>query len=386
MKILVLYPYPRRTDGQSLQGHNLVKGLKENGVEVMSCDRFDDNEKQLIYEHFKPDVVIGIGFWADTPALILHPLKHGMKPVPWFNADGWIANYHETLNSLPLLLTTSNWVKSTYIRDGVNGENISACPIGFDPKIFYPVSDNDIKRKNKRQELGIADDEIMILTAGGDVTSKGAQEMFKALAKIGNKFTNWKYVLKTLQTFSAMNHGKEEEKLIEELGLDKSKFIYVRDDYSPEQMAELIQACDIYAAPSRLEGFGMIQLEAQACGKPVVSINVGGPKEIILHGKTGFLADIGEEIKLEKEWVHTSMGFAEEKQIEFSHPKTFAYRADINQLADATLELMANPELRDKIGAAAANHALENFHYKVTAKKMLNLIEENLNIHQTQSS
>ena len=67
-------------------------------------------------------------------------------------------------------------------------------------------------------------------------------------------------------------------------------------------MASLINACDIYCAPSRLEGFGMIQLEAQACGKPVISINVGGPKDIILHEKTGYLVDVEHEIKLESEY------------------------------------------------------------------------------------
>jgi alpha-maltose-1-phosphate synthase len=376
MRILVLYPYPRRTDGQSLQGHYLAKGLKENGVEVMSCDRFDDNEKQLIYEHFKPDFIVGIGMWKDIPPLVLHPLKYGMKPIPWFNANGWVANYQPILNDLPILLTTSNWVKETYIRDGVDGKNIKVSPIGFDPRTFFP--DAEIGEK-KRKELGIAEDEIMILTAGGDVTSKGAQEILKALAKVGNKFTNWKYVLKTLNTFSAMNHGKEEEKLIEELNLPKEKIIYVRDDYSPNEMATLLNACDIYAAPSRLEGFGMIQLEAQACGKPVVSINVGGPAETVFHNITGFLADVSEEIKLSKEWADHSMGFDERKQVEFSHPKTFAYRADVKQLSDYLLKLMSDKNLRDKMGKSAAEHALKNFNYKETARKMIELIEEKFN-------
>ena len=70
--------------------------------------------------------------------------------------------------------------------------------------------------------------------------------------------------------------------------------------YSPEFMASLLNACDIYAAPSRLEGFGMIQVEAMACGKPVISINVGGPKDTIVHEKTGFLVDVESEDKASK--------------------------------------------------------------------------------------
>lgn len=379
MKALVLYPYPRRTDGQSLQGYYMAKGLRELGVDVMECDRLDDREKVLIYEHFKPDFVVGVGFWADAPALISHPLAHGMRPVPWFNADGWVANYHSVLNSLPLLVATSNWVKSTYIRDGVDGKNIRTCGIGFEPAVFYPVEDEDARRKKKRTSLGVADDEVMLLTAGGDVTSKGAQEMFRALARL-DPALRWKYVLKTLNTFSAVNHGNEEEALIAELGLDPSRIVYVRDDYSPEQMADLLRACDVYAGPSRLEGFGMIQVEAMACGKPVISINIGGPQETIVHGVTGFLADVASEVKLEREWAYPSMGFDRKMQIEFPIPKTFAYRADVAQLADFTSQLITNRMLREKMGVAAASHALENYHYKIVAKKMLDLVKENLGI------
>ncbi len=275
-----------------------------------------------------------------------------------------------------MIVTTSNWVKSTYIRDGVKEGNIHPCSVGFNPKIFFPRNDPEIKKI--RSDLGIADDEIMIFTAGGDVTSKGAQEMFKALSKIDKTFSNWKYVLKTYPSFSADNHGKEENELIDKLGLDKNKFIHISKDYSPEKMADILNACDIYAAPSRLEGFGMIQLEAQACGKPVISINAGGPRDIIKHNETGFLADVEYEIKLDKEWVYPHMGFNKKMQIEFPIPKTFAYRANIDQLADSTLKLMQDSSLREKMGKAAAEHALKNFHYKIIAQKMVDLIQENV--------
>ena len=57
-------------------------------------------------------------------------------------------------------------------------------------------------------------------------------------------------------------------------------------------MPYILNAADIYAAPSRLEGFGMIQVEAMSCGIPVISINECGPKETIIHNKTGFLAKV----------------------------------------------------------------------------------------------
>ncbi len=375
MKLLVLYPYPRSIDSLSLQGHYLAKGFKEFGHEVISCDRSNDNEKKKIYETFHPDVVIGIGCWKNLPETVLHPRSFGIPSIGWFNANGWIANYHDELNSLPLIAVTSNWVKATYIRDGINGNKIQVCHVGYDPEIFFPPKDKETISQT-RKKLGISPNETMLLTVGGDVTSKGAQEMFKALVQVDRQFKNWKYILKTLPTFSAYDHGKNEVKLIESLGLDKNKIIYLRDDYFPDKMAELMQACDIYAAPSRLEGFGMPQVEAMACGKPVISINAGGPRDTIVHGQTGFLADVAYELKLNKELATKAMGFEQEMVIEFPIPKTFEYHANIDQLADFTLKLCLDAELREKMGKAAAQHVLEKFHYKTVAGRMLDLIEK----------
>ena len=158
--------------------------------------------------------------------------------------------------------------------------------------------------------------------------------------------------------------------------IDPDKVVFIDDAFSQEFMAEVLNCCDIYAAPSRIEGFGMIQVEAQACGKPVISINVGGPKDVIIHEKTGFLVDVEHEVKLDREWAYTWMGFEENHQIKFPEPKTFAYRANIEELADCTLKLLTDNILREQMGNAAAKHALENFNYKVTAKRMLDLIKK----------
>ena len=61
MKVLVLYPHPPEPDGVSMQGHYLIKGLRENGVKVLPCDRENNIQKEWSYLSFKPDAVIGIG-------------------------------------------------------------------------------------------------------------------------------------------------------------------------------------------------------------------------------------------------------------------------------------------------------------------------------------
>lgn len=388
MKSLVLYPYPVEYDGQSLQGHYLLKGLQENGVEAAPCDRYDRGEKEELFRKFNPDVVLGIGFWGDVPEIVKHPLEKGVVPVPWLNADAWVANYHEILNSLPLILATSNWVRATYIRDGVKPDNIHVAPIGYNPEIFYPRAKNDPEVLKIRRSLGISDSELMILTAGGDVTSKGAQEILKALGKVNQSFKNWKYVCKVWPSPCAREYEKIESAMIDVLDF-KDKVVYAKDKFNPSEMALLLNACDVYAAPSRLEGFGMIQLEAQACGKPVISINVGGPRDTIVHGNTGFLAEVDYEVKLNSEWVYPRMGFEKRHKIKFPEPKTFGYRANTDELADYLLKLLTDEKLRAKMGKDAAEHAYKNFNYKVTAKNIINLVQEHVlkkRVEQTISS
>jgi phosphatidylinositol alpha-1,6-mannosyltransferase len=61
-------------------------------------------------------------------------------------------------------------------------------------------------------------------------------------------------------------------------------------------MAAMYQQCDVFILPNRtiggdIEGFGMVLLEAQACGKYVVAGNSGGTKETMRVGETGFVID-----------------------------------------------------------------------------------------------
>ncbi|HAM88797.1 MAG: Glycosyl transferase group 1 [Candidatus Falkowbacteria bacterium GW2011_GWC2_38_22] len=380
MKIAVLHAYPVEPDGLSIQGNLLYRGLKEIGVDVMPCHYVPNFQKQWLFDAYKPDIAIGVGCWTYTPDIIYSPQNHGVIPVPWFVADGWVANYHDVIGKLPLVLTTSNWVTDTYKRDGVNVNNFRTLPIGFDADEMRPILKSDPKIIKLREMLGIQPHEKMILTVGGDVTSKGAQEMFHALAEVDKTFKDWKYVLKHWDCESAEVHGKEEDVLIDQLGLDRGKIQFLSGAFSHDFMAYLLSAADIYAAPSRLEGFGMIQMEAEACGVPVISINVGGPVDTIVHGKTGYLASIGSTVALTEEWAYESMGFEADHKVKFDEPKVFAYRADIAELAKYTLELLTNDKLREEMGQNGRAHAMANFQYKDVAQKAMKFIEENIKL------
>ena len=381
MKAAILYAHPPEPDGLSQQGHMLYQGMKDNGEDVQPVHLSAEYQKEWLYKCFKPDIAIGVGFWGHTPDIIHHTKKCGVQPVPWFLSDGWVANYYKELSELPLVFTTSDWVRRTYLRDGVDIKNFEVAYIGFDLEKFKPIPKSDPGVKAIRDMAGVKDDEIMILTAGGDVTSKGAQEVLQALKKVNGEFRNWKYVCKLWGGQSADDHYEDEMRLVRALGEQTSnRIVYIEGPMSQEFMPYLLNACDIYAAPSRLEGFGMIQVEAMACGKPVVSINEMGPKETIVHGETGFLADVASTVDLTEEWVYTSMGFDERHIVKFNQPKTFAYRANIDQLADYLLKLLKNPDLREKMGKQAREHAVKNFDYRYTARQMTDIIKAKLKL------
>lgn len=377
MKFLILYPDQYAYSALTIQATLLERGLKELSHEAKSlCTDFKFS-KELEYRAFNPDVVIGVGFWGNIPELINNPLNHGQIAVPWLNANGWVANYHDTLNSLPLILVTSGWVKKVYERDGIKPDNIRPAHVAIDTEIFKPLSKENLHVAKIRDALGIKEKDLVILTAGGDATSKGAQEMFKAIAKNKEKMPNLRYVCKTWPSENTNEWRQREMHLLDDLGI-KDKVIFHDEVLPHTYMPYLLNACDIYAGPSRLEGFGMIQVEAMACGKPVISINSMGPAETILHGETGFLAEVEQEIKLDKEWVGPDMGFEKVMQIEFPNPKTFAYRANTNQLADFLLKLYQDPELRATMGKAAEKHAKENFNPKKIAQNIVKIINQKI--------
>ena len=380
MKVLVLYDYPPSPGGLATQGDLLYKGLVEMGVDAHPVHFESAQEKEWYYRWFEPDVVVGVGYWGHTPQLVLHPQRYGVQPVPWLVADGYIANYQEVLNALPLILVTSNWVKEMYVRDGIDGNRIEVLPVGCNTDSFIPFEKNDPKILAVRESLGVSPDQVMILTVGGDAASKGAQEVMQALAIIDTKAPDWKYICKVWPQPRTKIQNLIDLELSNRLGIEKN-VTYATNTISRNFMPYLIGACDIYAAPSRLEGFGMPQVEAGACGKPVISLNAMGMLDTLIHGKTAFLAKVAQQIVAKEVVLGEESGFEKNHKIVFNMPRTVDYRADVQDIAKYLLKLMKDRDLRDEMGKAGRERVVENFDYRVVAKKFVQIINDKLGIY-----
>ena len=379
MKVLVMYDYPPSPGGLATQGDLLYKGLMEMGIDVHAVHYESAQEKEWYYRWFKPDVVVGVGYWGYTPHLVLHPQRFGMQPVPWLVADGYIANYQEVLNALPLILVTSNWVKEMYVRDGINGDIIEVLPVGCDTDSFTSYSKDDPKILAVREALGVLPDQLMILTVGGDAASKGGQEVMQALAIINSEAPEWKYICKVWPQPRTRLQNLADLQMATNLGIGKY-VTYATNTISRNFMPYLIGACDIYAAPSRLEGFGMPQVEAGACGKPVVSIKAMGMLDTLIHGETAFLADIARKIVVNEVILGNESGYEDHHKVIFNVPRTVDYRANVQDIARYLLVLMKDSELRDKMGKAGRERVVTNFDYRVVAKRFVRIMSDKLGI------
>ena len=135
----------------------------------------------------------------------------------------------------------------------------------------------------------------------------------------------------------------------------RSDIIWIEEMVDKQTVIELYSHAAVFCCPSIYEPFGIINLEAMACETAVVASAVGGIKEVVVDGETGFLVPI-EQMK--------------ESPFEPMNPEQFA-----RDLAARINELMANPELQEKFGRAGRQRAEEKFGWPAIAQETKQLYE-----------
>jgi len=136
----------------------------------------------------------------------------------------------------------------------------------------------------------------------------------------------------------------------------------------------------VYAAPSRLEGFGMPQVEAGACGKPVIGIRAMAMLDTLVHGETAFLAGVAEAISITDAVLGPAAGYEEGHRVVFDQPRVVDYRADVDDIAAGLRTLLNDPGLRQRMGAAGRERVVARFDHRRVAQRLLDILAEQLGL------
>ncbi len=187
-------------------------------------------------------------------------------------------------DSTRIIANSENTATILKERWNVRNDRVRILHPGVDCDKFTPAS----RDESTRRKLGW-NDRLVVLTVGRLQERKGQDTLIRALPKIAERLPTVLYAIAgDGQDFSRLNS------LAQEVGVaDRVQFYR---NLSEDELIRTYQQCDLFVLPNRrvgddIEGFGMVLLEAQACGKPVLAGASGGTAETMLVGETGFVLD-----------------------------------------------------------------------------------------------
>lgn len=206
-------------------------------------------------------------------------------------------------------------------------------PPGVDTDRFVPKA---LETHAKiREELGLSEESFLIASYSRLVPRKGMDVLIEAAALIKGEIPNLEIAIG--------GSGRDRERL-EKLASDLEAPVTFLGRVSDEALPGWLAASDLMVMACRSrwfgleqEGFGIVFVEAAACGIPVVAGRSGGSHDAVVDGETGLIID---------------------------NPN------DPRAVADAILALYRDPELRRRMGEAGRQHAVEVFDWRVLASDL----------------
>jgi len=231
-------------------------------------------------EGWKPDIIHAHVFSAGVPAVILGKIYK--IPVVITEHCTNIATHslkfydkiriRFAMNRANFILPVSKDLKNALQNYYNIKSKFIVVPNVVNTDMFYPLKSlgrQNNKKNNRKRMLSVC-----VLSP-----RKGIEYLLKSLYQLKQKRQDF-----ILDIVGDGPKRKEYEELTEELNLDKIVKFYGRQ---PE-IVSFMRNCDFFVLPSLYENFGVVYIEAMACGKPVIGTNAGGPSEII-NKETGVL-------------------------------------------------------------------------------------------------
>ncbi len=217
---------------------------------------------------------------------------------------------------------------------GADPGKIDVVPPGVDTDVFSPGPAG--AELAARQALGLHPDELVIAFAGRIQPLKGPDVLLGAVRQLARAHPDrrWRVII----VGGVSGTGRQDEHrladLAEQLGIDA--LVDFRPPVPAAELAQLYRAADVVAVPSYNESFGLVALEAQASGTPVVAAAVGGLTVAVADGVSGLLVPGHDPVM----W------------------------------ADHLARVVLDPELHARLAAAAPVHAA-GFSWDVTVDGLL---------------
>ena len=215
----------------------------------------------------------------------------------------------------------------------VRREQVRVLPWGLDPQFEALVANASKPALPSEFPSG-----RVILTVGRWLANERYKGMDTLITAMPRLLLEWPDVQLAL-----VGEGDDREwleRLAEERGVRRR--VHFLSSVSYPQLVACYSACEIFALPSSGEGFGLVYLEAMACGKPVVGGAHGGAPEVIDDGRTGYLVQHG----------------------------------DAGQLATSLETLLADPALGQQMGNAGKLRVERDFRFSVFSKSLKKILRE----------
>ena len=232
----------------------------------------------------------GLVAWA-VARLTFRPVvvyAHGEELTGWGNAAKYKA-MRFTLTHADKIVANSDNTRDELLRMGIVSEKISIIYPGVDIHCFCPGLPFD----DLRQSLGLSEGQKLVLSVGRLSRRKGFDTMVRCLPQLLQRDLDVHYVL--------IGIGEDHDYLKElAIKLGVGERVHLLGHVPPEDLPRWYNACDVFAMPNRdingdTEGFGMVYLEAAACGKPSIAGTAGGTGNAVIEGATGLRVD-GERL------------------------------------------------------------------------------------------
>ena len=279
---------------------------------------------------------------------------HSLEPLrPWkreqlglgYDLSCWIEK--SAMEMADCIIAVSQGMKEDVERlFAVQPDNIKVIYNGIDTEEYRPVD-----TKDSFARFGIDPHLPYVLFVGRLTRQKGIIHLVRAIQYLEPEIQ----VVLCAGAPDTEEIAREMEVGVREVQAQRGHVIWIDEMVDKKTIIELYSNAAVFCCPSIYEPFGIINLEAMACSTPVVASAVGGIKEVVIHGETGFLVPLEQY---------------QESPFEPRNPDEFA-----RALAEPINRLMGDPDMRSRMGQAGRERAIEVFSWHAIAREVRDLYQ-----------